>query len=85
MNVFCSDLITMVPEWNYSIFIQIDFPRWSPGTLTKKSINTKMTISQGPLVEIDLTLCQNVSCMKPLYFVLQFRIPRWPPFAEQHY
>ena len=60
MNVFCSDLITMVPEWN---FINI-------------SINMKMTISQDPLVEIDPALCQNVSCMNPLY-VLQFGIPRW--------
>ena len=27
-----------------------------------------MTISQDPLVEIDPSLCQNVSCMNPLYF-----------------
>ena len=67
MNVFCSDLITMVPEWNYFIFMQIDCPRWRPGTVTKNSINRKVTISQDPLVEIDPTLCQNVSCMKPLY------------------
>ena len=80
MNVFCSDLITMVPEWNYFIFIQIDFPRWPPGTVTKNSMNTKMTISQNLLVEIDPTLCQNVSCMKPLYFS-QFGIPRLLPFA----
>ena len=68
MNVFCSGLSIMVPEWNYFIFMQIDYPRWPPGTVTKNSINTKMTISQDPLVEIDPTLCQNVSCMKPLYF-----------------
>ena len=67
MNVFCSDLITMVPEWNYSIFMQIDHPRWPPGTVTKNSINTKMTTSQDPLVEIDPTFGQNVSCMNPLY------------------
>ena len=36
MNVFCSDLIRMVPEWNYFIFMQIDYPRWPPGTVTKK-------------------------------------------------
>ena len=58
----------MVREWNYFIFMQIDYPRWPPGTVTKNSINTTMTISQAPLVEIDPTLCQNVSCMKPFYF-----------------
>ena len=30
MNVFYSDLITMVPKWNYFIFMQIDYPRWLP-------------------------------------------------------
>ena len=30
----------------------------------QNSIKTKMTISQDPLVEIDPTFCQNVSCMK---------------------
>ena len=68
MNVFCSDLITMAPKWNYFIFMQIDDPRWPPGTVTKNSINTKMTISEDPLVEVDPSLCQNVSCMNPLYF-----------------
>ena len=68
MNVFCSDLITMVPKWNYFIFMQIEYPRWPPGTVTINSINQKMTISQDPLVEIDLSLCQNVSIMNPLYF-----------------
>ena len=53
MNVFLSDFITMVPKWNYFIFMQIDYPRWPPGTVTKNSINMKMTISQDPLVEID--------------------------------
>ena len=48
--------------------MQIDYPRWPPGTVTKNSINKKMIISQDPLVEIDPTLCQNVSCMNPLYF-----------------
>ena len=76
MNVFFSDLITMVPKRNYFISMQIDYLRWPPGTVTKNSINTKMTISQDPLVEIDPALCQNVSCMNPLYF-LQFGIPRW--------
>ena len=46
----------------------IDYPRWPPGTIAKNSINTKMTISQDPLVEIDPTFCQNVSCMNPLYY-----------------
>ena len=68
MNVYCSDLIPMVPKWNYFIFMQIDYPRWLLGTITKNSINTKMTISEDPLVEIDPSLCQNVSCMNPLYF-----------------
>ena len=68
VNVFCSDLISMVPKWNYFIFMQIDYPRWPPGTVTKNSINTKMTISEDPLVEIDPSLFQNVSCMNPLYF-----------------
>ena len=49
VNVVCSDLITMVPKWNFfmfmQIFMQIDYPRWPPGTVTKNSINTKMTIS----------------------------------------
>ena len=70
MNVFCSDLITMVPKWNYFIlnFMQIDYPRWPPGTVTKNSINMEMTISQDPLVEIDPSLYQNVSCMNPYIF-----------------
>ena len=68
MNVFRSDLITMVPKWNYFIFMQIGYPTWPPGTITKNSINPKMTISQDPLVEIDPTLCQNVSCKNRLYF-----------------
>ena len=37
MNVFYSDLITMVPEWNYFIFMQINYPRWPPGTVTNQS------------------------------------------------
>ena len=64
INVFWSDSMTMVPEWNHFILMQIDNPRWPQGAVTKNSIKTKMTISQEPLVEIDLTLCQNVSCMK---------------------
>ena len=34
MIVFCSDLIAMVPKWNYFILMQIDYPRWPPGTVT---------------------------------------------------
>ena len=64
MNIFWSDLITMVPEWNHLIFMQIDNPRWPPGAVTKNSTNTKLTISQEPLDEIGPALCQNVSCMK---------------------
>ena len=36
------------------------------GAFTKNRISMKTTISQEPLVEIDPTLCQNVSCKKPL-------------------
>ena len=68
MNVFCSDLITMVPEWNYFIFMQIDYPRWPPGTVTKNSINTKNDNILRTIDEIDPSLCQNVSCMNLLYF-----------------
>ena len=52
--------ITMVPIWNSFIFMQIDYPRWPPGTVTENSINTKMTISQDPLIELDPTFGQNV-------------------------
>ena len=48
--------------------MRIDYPRWPPWTVTKNSINTKMTISEEPLVEIDPSLCQKFSCMNPLYF-----------------
>ena len=48
MNVFWSDSITVVPEWNHFIFMQIDNPRWPPRAVTKNSTNTKMTISQEP-------------------------------------
>ena len=58
----------MVPKWNYFIFMQIDYPRCPPGTVTKNSINTKMTISQDPLVEVDPTLCQNVFLYKSVIF-----------------
>ena len=56
INVFWSNLITMVPEWNHFLFIQIDYPRWPPGAVTKNSMNTKMIISEEPLVVIDPTL-----------------------------
>ena len=45
--------------------MQIDCPRWRPGAVTKNSINMKLPISQEPLIEIDPTLGQNVSCMTP--------------------
>ena len=54
----------MVAEWKHFMFMQIDSPRWRPGAVTKKSTNTKMTISQEPLDEIVPSLFQNVSCMK---------------------
>ena len=41
MNVLRSDLITMVPEWNYFIFMQIDNPRWPPGAVTKIALTRK--------------------------------------------
>ena len=59
MNVFWSDSITMVPEWNHFIFLQIDNPR-PLGAGTKNSTNMKMTISQEPLDEIDPTLYQAI-------------------------
>ena len=65
MYVFWSDSITMVHEWNHFIFMQIDNPRWPPEAVTKNRTNTKMTISQEPLDQIDPPFCQNVSCMKP--------------------
>ena len=43
---------------------KIYLSRLLPGAITKNSINTKMTISQEPLVETDPALCQNVSSMK---------------------
>ena len=42
MNVFWSDSITMVPEWNHFIFMQTDNPRWPPGAVTKNSIKTQI-------------------------------------------
>ena len=68
VNVFCSYLITMVPKWNYFILMQIDYPRWPPGTVTKNSMNTKMTISQDPLVEIDPFLYQNIFLYESIVF-----------------
>ena len=57
----------LIFEWNYFKIMQIDYPRLPSGAVTKNNINTKMTISQEPLVEINPTLCQNVFfCMKPL-------------------
>ena len=63
-KVVWPDSITMVPERNYFIFKQVDNRKWPRGAITKNSIRTKMTISQEPLVEIDSTLCQNISCFK---------------------
>ena len=62
--------------------MQIDYPRWLPAAVTKNRINTKMMISQEPLVEIDPTLCHNVSCSRGFgFFFFVICIPRWPPFA----
>ena len=63
-NAVWPDLVTMVPESNYFVFMQTDYQDGRQGPLLKKSIHTKMTISQEPLIEIDPTLCQNVSCLK---------------------
>ena len=49
--------------------MQIEYPGWPPETVTKNCVNTKKTLSQDLLVDIDPTLCQSVSCMKPLYFL----------------
>ena len=59
--------------------------RWLPGSVTKNSINTKMTTSQEPLVEIDPTLFQNVSCIKPFCLIfcnLAFQDGRHLPFLK---
>ena len=48
--------------------MQIDYPRWPPGTVTKNSINTKMTISQDPLVEIDPTFGPECFLYKSVIF-----------------
>ena len=66
LNVFCSDLITMVPKWNYFICMQIDYPRLPPGNVTKNSKNTKMTISQDPLVEL-IQLCARLFLVRISY------------------
>ena len=47
--------IGLGPGSNFK-FMQIDYPRWLSGAVTKNNINTKMTISLEPLVEIDPTL-----------------------------
>ena len=36
-----SDLIRMHPEFNYFKCIQMSYPRWPPGTVTKYNINRK--------------------------------------------
>ena len=88
MNVFWSDLITMGPKWNHFIFMQIDYPRWLPGVITKKSMNTKRTISQEPLVEncrnfmpecflYEAVLIFEWNCFK----FMQIDYPRWPSGA----
>ena len=45
------ELLHIYTNWLY---------RWPTGAVTKKSIKTKTTIFQEPLVEIDPILCQNV-------------------------
>ena len=67
MNAFWSDSITMVAELNHFMFMQIDNPRWLPGAVTENSTNTytKMTTSQKAQEEIDPSVFQNVSCIKP--------------------
>ena len=60
---------------------KLTIPDGRQGTVTKNSLNTKMTISQEPMVEIDPTLCQNVSCMKLFFYCSLALIPRWPSFA----
>ena len=68
-STLCQSVSCLKPfrffEWNCFKCMQIDYPRWLSGAVTKHSINTKMTISQESLVEINPNLCQNVSCVKP--------------------
>ena len=59
INVFWSDLITMVPEWNSFIFMQTDYPRCPPGAVTLESKKINMTISQEPLVKL-IQLCARI-------------------------
>ena len=58
-------LLKVAQNVNYFKFVQIGYSRWPSGAVTNNSINTKITISQELLVEIDPTLCQTVSCIKP--------------------
>ena len=72
MNVLCSDLITMVPKWNYLIFMQIDYPRWPPGTVTKSSINTKMSISQDPWLKLIQLLAKCFLYESVIFFAVWY-------------
>ena len=79
MNVFWSDSVTIVPEWNHFIFIQLTIQDGHQEPLLKIAQTWKWQY---------LILCQNVSCMKPFWFFqwncfrfMQTDYPRWPSGA----
>ena len=84
MNVILSDLITLGPEFNYFNLMQTDYLRRPPGAVSIININIQMIISQEPFIEIDPTLYQNVSCMKPFRFPcnLAFQDGRHVPVSQ---
>ena len=59
------ELLHIYTNWLY---------RWPTGAVTKKRINTKTTIFQEPLVEIDPILCQNVFLHEAILIFLNVTI-----------
>ena len=53
MNVFFVRFDHNCPGMELFQILQMGYPRWPPGAITKNSINLKTTISHEPLVEID--------------------------------
>ena len=61
--VFCMKLFWLF-EWIYFIFMQTDYPKWSSGAVTKKSINTENE-------DISRTIGWNWSDFVPEYFLYE--------------